>query len=117
MSRGIVPQYIKRTGPARHINKQTKIQTDIPVIQEILAEKIKSRLESKNVNCQVEAVDYKSIMSELPGADIYVYIAKPDDEVLSEAERLNIAVFPGVPFLTGMGADDVFDKICEAIAK
>ena len=39
MSRGIVPQYIKRTGPARHINKQTKIQTDIPVIQEILAEK------------------------------------------------------------------------------
>lgn len=56
-------------------------------------------------------------MSELPGADIYVYIAKPDDEVLSEAERLNIAVFPGVPFLTGMGADDVFDKICEAIAK
>ena len=75
-----------------------------------IAEKIKSRLESKNVN-------YKSIMSELPGADIYVYIAKPDDEVLSEAERLNIAVFPGVPFLTGMGADDVFDKICEAIAK
>ena len=41
MSRGIVPQYIKRTGPARHINKQTKIQTDIPVIQEILAEKSK----------------------------------------------------------------------------
>ena len=49
--------------------------------------------------------------------DIYVYIAKPDDEVLSEAERLNIDVFPGVPFLTGMGADDVFDKICEAIDK
>ena len=42
MSRGIVPQYIKRTGPARHINKQTKIQTDIPVIQEILAEKVKA---------------------------------------------------------------------------
>ena len=42
MSRGIVPQYIKRTGPARHINKQTKIQTDIPVIQEILVEKIKN---------------------------------------------------------------------------
>ena len=42
MSRGIVPQYIKRTGTARHINKQTKIQTDIPVIQEILAEKVKS---------------------------------------------------------------------------
>ena len=42
MSRGIVPQYIKRTGPARHINKQTKIQTDIPVIQEILAEKVKN---------------------------------------------------------------------------
>ena len=82
-----------------------------------IAEKIKTRLENESVNCQVEAVDYKSIMSELPQADIYVYIAKPDDEVLQEAAKLNIDVFPGVPFLTGMGADSVFEQICESIKK
>ena len=33
-----------------------------------IAEKIKSRLESKNVNCQVEAVDYKgSIIFRVDG--------------------------------------------------
>ena len=42
MSRGIIPQYIKRTGVAKHINEQTEIRTDIPVIKEILTEKIKS---------------------------------------------------------------------------
>ena len=82
-----------------------------------IAEKIKTKLEESNVMCNVEAVDYKSIMSELPSANIYVYIAKPDDAVLAEAERLGIDVFPGVPFLTGMGVDSIFESICEAIQK
>lgn len=79
-----------------------------------IAEKIKTRFENDNIDCNVEAVDYKSILSELPSADIYVYIAKPDDDVLKTAESLGVKVFPGIPFLTSMGIDDVYKKIVEA---
>lgn len=76
-----------------------------------IAEKIKTKFEADNVKCRVEAVDYKSIMAELQATDIYVYIAQPDNEVLAEAKRLGVEVFPGVPFLTGMGMDEVYENI------
>ncbi len=37
-----------------------------------IAEKIKTRFEDDGINYPVEAVDYKSILSELPQASIYV---------------------------------------------
>lgn len=79
-----------------------------------IAEKIKTRFENDNIDCNVEAVDYKSILSELPSTDIYVYIAKPDDDVLKNAEDLGVKVFPGIPFLTSMGVDEVYEGIVEA---
>lgn len=79
-----------------------------------IAEKIKTKFEEDGIEYNVEAVDYKSIMSELPSASIYVYIAKPDEEVLKEAEKLDIKVFPGIPFLTGMGIEDTYKQIVEA---
>ena len=82
-----------------------------------IAEKIKTRFEDDNISYPVEAVDYKSILNELPQASIYVYIAKPETEVLEEAESLGVSVFPGVPFLTGMGVDSVYEEIVEATKK
>lgn len=82
-----------------------------------IAEKIKSRFEDDGINYPVEAVDYKSILNELPQASIYVYIAMPEQEVLDEAERLGVDVFPGVPFLTGMGADGVYEEIVASTRK
>ena len=79
-----------------------------------IAEKIKQRFENDNISCNVDAVDYKSIMSELPSTDIYVYIAKPDEDVLATAEKLGVKVFPGIPFLTSMGVDDVYEEIVAA---
>lgn len=76
-----------------------------------IAEKIKSKFESDNIDYPVEAVDYKSIMQELPNASIYVYIAKPDDDVLEEAARLQVPVYAGIPFLTGMGTEAVYEAI------
>ena len=76
-----------------------------------IAEKIKSKFESDGISCQVEAVDYKSILSELPATDIYVYIAQPDQEVLAVANQLQVKVFPGIPFLTGMGVDSIYAEI------
>lgn len=82
-----------------------------------IAEKIKNRFADDNINYPVEAVDYKSIMSELPNTSIYVYIAKPDDSVIEEAERLGVDIYPGIPFLTGMGDADVYQKIVESTKK
>ncbi|MBE9387769.1 PTS sugar transporter subunit IIB [Vagococcus salmoninarum] len=77
----------------------------------MIAEKVKTLFEKDQIKCEVEAVDYKSILSELKGADIYLYIAQPDQEVLQEAKNLNILVLPGVPFLTGMGVTEVYERI------
>lgn len=79
-----------------------------------IAEKIKTRFENDNISYPVEAVDYKSITNELPSASIYVYVAKPDQEVINQAESLGVKVFAGIPFLTGMGLDEVYDGIVEA---
>jgi PTS system galactitol-specific IIB component len=76
-----------------------------------IASKIASKFEEDDIDFAVEAVDYKSIQSELGSAGIYVYVAQPDAEVLARAAELGIKVFPGIPFLTGMGMDDVYQEI------
>lgn len=82
-----------------------------------IAEKIKNRFEADGINYPVQAVDYKSIENELPNSSIYVFIAKPDAEVLKQAEELGVDVYPGVPFLTGMGEDDVYEDIVKSTKK
>lgn len=82
-----------------------------------VAEKIKRRFETDTIDYPVEAVDYKSIMQELPSAAIYVYIAKPDDEVLEAAKEIGVSVYAGVPFLTGMGVEVIYEKIVNEIKK
>lgn len=82
-----------------------------------IAEKIKNRFEADGINYPVQAVDYKSIENELLSSSIYVFIAKPDAEVLKQAEELGIDVYPGVPFLTGMGEDDVYEDIVKSTKK
>lgn len=80
-----------------------------------IASKIAGMFENDGIDFAVEAVDYKSIMNELPGAGIYLYIAQPDANVLEKAEELGVQVFPGIPFLTGMGMDDYYQQICALI--
>lgn len=80
-----------------------------------IASKIASLFEKDGIDFKVEAVDYKSILNELPEAGIYVYIAQPDEQVLAKAKELAIKVFPGIPFLTGMGMDEVYQTIVESI--
>jgi len=76
-----------------------------------IASKVKSMLNKDGIDYPVEAVDYKSIKTELKNASIYLFIAKPDDEVLEQAKDLGVQVFAGVPFLTGMGMDAIYEEI------
>ena len=80
-----------------------------------IASKLSNMLEADGIDYNEDAVDYKSIFNELPSASIYVYIAQPDAEVLEKAEELGVSVFPGIPFLTGMGMDGVYQQITESL--
>ena len=82
-----------------------------------IASKVKSMLEEDGISYPIEAVDYKSIKTELKDASIYLYIAKPDDDILEQAETLGVNVFAGVPFLTGMGVDEIYEQIKELVKK
>ena len=80
-----------------------------------IASKIAGKFEDDGVDFSVEAVDYKSIQNELPSAGIYVYIAHPDEDVLAKAEELGGKVFPGIPFLTGMGDAEIYNEILSLV--
>ena len=80
-----------------------------------IASKIAGMLEDDGIDFPVEAVDYKSIQNELPSTGIYVYVAQPDDEVLEKVAELGVHVFAGIPFLTGMGMDTIYEEIKELI--
>ncbi|MGM0125524.1 PTS system galactitol-specific transporter subunit IIB [Enterococcus sp. AZ194] len=80
-----------------------------------IASKIASMFEEDGIDFPVEAVDYKSIQSELPSTGIYVFVAQPDEEVLEKAEELGVKVFPGIPFLTGMGSAEIYEEIKELV--
>lgn len=80
-----------------------------------VASKLKRLFEKDNLDVEVEAVDYKSIGTYLPTSDFYVYIAKPDPEVLDLAKKHNVQVFSGIPFLTGMNMDAEYKKVIAAL--
>ena len=80
-----------------------------------IASKIANMFEDDGISYPVDAVDYKSIQNELSSTSIYVYVAQPDADVLEKAQELGVAVFPGIPFLTGMGVDSIYSQICELV--
>jgi PTS system galactitol-specific IIB component len=80
-----------------------------------VASKLKRLFEKDNLDVDVEAVDYKSIRTYLATTDVYVYIAKPDSDVLDLAKKHNVQVFSGIPFLTGMNMGAEYKKIEEAL--
>ncbi|MDR0921088.1 MAG: PTS sugar transporter subunit IIB [Lactobacillales bacterium] len=82
-----------------------------------IASKIADKFEQDGIVVTVDAVDYKSIDGELGTTNIYVYIMPPEQELIEKTEELGIDVFPGIPFLTGMGMDEVYEQIVEAAQK
>lgn len=57
----------------------------------------------------VEAININSIPTYLNSADAYVSIAQQGEE------QYDIPTFSGIPFLTGVGADEEFDKILASV--
>lgn len=76
-----------------------------------VASKIGSMCEDEGLNVSVEAVDIKSLESIIDQCDIYVSI------VSTGANNWNIPTISGIPFLTGMGMEEEFEKLKQFIAQ
>ncbi|SHJ97644.1 PTS sugar transporter subunit IIB [Propionispora hippei] len=70
-----------------------------------VASKIGSLCEEEGLDVAVEAVDIKSLESIIDQCDIYVSI------VSSGANIWNVPTISGIPFLTGVGMDEEFEKL------
>lgn len=73
-----------------------------------VASKVQRLLKANNIDAETEAVDIKSIKHYIKTADIYISIVKEDTD-------WGIPVFNGVAFLTGVGQDAEFAKLCKAV--
>ncbi|WP_240662997.1 PTS sugar transporter subunit IIB [Acidilutibacter cellobiosedens] len=70
-----------------------------------VASKISSMLEEEGIKANVEAVDIKSLENIIDQCDIYVSIV-PLDTVHVDKPTLS-----GIPFLTGIGMEEEFEKL------
>lgn len=60
-------------------------------------------------NVSVEAININSIATYLKSSDAYVSIAQQGEQ------EYDIPTFSGIPFLTGIGAEEEFEKIIAAL--
>jgi len=70
-----------------------------------VASKIGNMCEDNNIRVNVEAVDIKSLENVIDQCDIYVSI------VSSGTKDWGKPTISGIPFLTGMGMDEEFEKL------
>lgn len=78
------------------------------VTSQTVASKLTRLLERRGIEADVEAVDIKELKQALRDADAYVSVVKTDGDY-------GVPVFNGVTFLTGMGQDQEFERLVEAI--
>lgn len=73
-----------------------------------VASKVTRLLKEAKVDATVEAVDLKSVDRHLAGAAAYITIVR-------EKKEYSIPTINGIAFLTGVGQDQEFTKLVDAI--
>lgn len=73
-----------------------------------VASKVTKMLKNAGYKEVVDAVDIKSLKQHIKRADVYIAITKPKEEY-------EIPVLNGIAFLTGMGSEEEFKKLTNAI--
>jgi PTS system galactitol-specific IIB component len=70
-----------------------------------VASKIEDMFEKEGIQIKVEAIDMKGLDTTLKGADVFVSITPNFDP------PVDIPTFNGIPFLTGIGIEQEFEKL------
>lgn len=76
-----------------------------------VASKVQSMCEDEGLDVSIEAVDFKSLENIIDQCDIYISIVSDDDNTW------NVPTIHGIPFLTGIGMEEEFEKLKELINK
>lgn len=77
---------------------------------ETVSSKVNRMIKEDGIDAHCEAVDIKQIKQFIKNADIYISIVKEETD-------WGIPVFSGLPFLTGMGLDQEWQKVKDAVAE
>ena len=81
-----------------------------------VASVIKEMCAEARIPVQVESIDLKNLSNEIQGADIYVGIVN-GAEIEKTGAKYGIPAINGIPFLTGMGQEEEFEKLCKYLKK
>ena len=83
---------------------------------EATASRIKDFFESHNVKgVSVDATDFKQLPEVLHNYDVYVWIAKPNQQLEELAKENNIAVVNGMPNFMNMNPEKSYKQIIQAL--
>ncbi|MDR1573325.1 MAG: PTS sugar transporter subunit IIB [Clostridiales Family XIII bacterium] len=74
-----------------------------------VASKIEAMFEKEGIHIKVEAIDMKGLDTTLKNADIFISITPNFDA------PADIPMFNGIPFLTGIGIEQEFEKLKAAV--
>jgi PTS system galactitol-specific IIB component len=64
---------------------------------------------------QVDATDFKQLPGILADYDVYVWIAKPNEELEDIAEKNNIAMVNGMPIFMNVNPEKSYGEIIQAL--
>lgn len=73
-----------------------------------VASKLQRMLKERKIAARVEAVDVKSLKMHIKDSDVYV-------KMIPDKNTYSIPVINGIAFLTGIGMEEEFNKILEAL--
>ena len=83
---------------------------------EATASRIKDFFETNNVKgILVDATDFKQLPEILHNYDVYVWIAKPNQQLEELAKENNIAVVNGIPIFMNMNPEKSYKEIVQAL--
>ena len=83
---------------------------------EATASRIKDFFETNNVKgILVDAANFKQLPEILHNYDVYVWIAKPNQQLEELAKENNIAVVNGMPIFMNMNPEKSYKEIVQAL--
>ena len=83
---------------------------------EATASRIKDFFETNNVKgISVDATGFKQLPEILHNYDVYVWIAKPNQQLEELAKENNIAVVNGMPIFMNMNPEKSYKEIVQAL--
>jgi len=81
-----------------------------------VAAAIRELCAEERIPVKIESIDLKNLDNEIQGADVYVGIINAA-EIDKTGIKYGVETINGIPFLTGVGIEEEFDKLKKILLK